>query len=116
MHAPLLDSRIIALARAACAERRPLRLIFLRGYWRAADLRRVAAAAVAIGTEIGDVAPAGAAAAQDHVARRLAALLADAPLLREGVNSLAEHLGGRAPQHDDRLTVIPQLEDPAPDA
>lgn len=110
--ASLADRRIIALARAACAEQRPLRLIFLRGYWRAADLRRVAAAAIAMGVEIGDIPLEGAAAAQAHLQRRLASLLADAPLLRAGVHSLAEHLGGRAPEHLDRLRVIPQLADP----
>ena len=115
MPVPLTDSRIVALARTACAEHRPLRLIFLRGYWRAADLRRVAAAAVALGLEIGDIAPTEASTAKAQLEHRLAALIADAPLVGDGANSLAEHLGGRAPERADRLRVIPsRKEEPAP--
>ena len=41
---PLSDNRIVALARAACALDRALRLPFLRGRWRASHVARVAAA------------------------------------------------------------------------
>ena len=108
MAASLTDSRIVALARAACAQQRPLRLIFLRGYWRAPDLRRVAAATVQLGIEAEDIAPGEASDAQALMERRLAALLAEAPMLAEGVNSLAEHLGGRAPERTDRLQLLPR--------
>jgi hypothetical protein len=115
MPAPLTDVRIVALARAACAAQRPLRLILLRGYWRAADIRRIAGAAVSRGIETGEIAPAAATMTLALFQRRLAALLAAAPMVGDGLNSLAEHLGGRAAERADRLQLIPpQGEDPPP--
>ena len=116
MPALLTDSRIVALVRAACAEQRALRIIFLRGYWRAADLRRVAAAAVSLGLEIDDIAPTEASTAEALLERRLAVLLAAAPLVGDGANSLAEHVGGRAPERADRLRVIPSRKEEPPPA
>lgn len=104
------DARLVALARAACAPKAALRRPFLRGRWHAAHVERVAAAIAALAAAQGEIGPDAQAEAQADIAARLRALLAAAPPVADGLNSLAEHLGGRAPSHPDRLTVI------APDA
>ena len=100
------DVRLLALARAACAGKASLRRPFLRGRWRSAHVDGVAVAAVALGMAQGDLDPADIAEAERCMSDRLRQLLAAAPLVADGLNGLAEFLGGRATSHADRLAVI----------
>jgi hypothetical protein len=102
----LPDHRIVALARAACAPKAPLRRPFLRGRWRAAHVERVAAAVVALGIQRGEIATDTTDGTQAHVSKRLTDLLAQAPIVADGLNSLAEFIGGRAASHPDRLGLV----------
>lgn len=104
--APLPDHRIVALARAACAPKAPLRRPFLRGRWRAAHVERVAAAVVALGVQRGEIATDTKDGTEAYVSQRLTDLLAQAPILADGLNSLAEFIGGRAGSHPDRLGLV----------
>ena len=100
------DVRLLALARAACAGKASLRRPFLRGRWRSAHIDGVAVAAIALGMAQGDLDPADIAEAERCMSDRLRQLLAAAPRVADGLNGLAEFLGGRATSHADRLAVI----------
>ena len=100
------DVRLLALARAACAGKASLRRPFLRGRWRSAHVDGVAVAAIALGMAQGDLDPADIAEAERCMSDRLRQLLAAAPRVADGLNGLAEFLGGRATSHADRLAVI----------
>jgi hypothetical protein len=103
---PLDDARLLMLVRAACAQDASLRRPFLRGRWHAAHLGGVAVAATALGVTQGDIDPADTAKAKRRISKLLRQRLADAPFVADGLNSLAEFLGGRAASHADRLTVV----------
>ena len=105
----LPDARIVALARAVCAPLAPLRRPFLRGRWRPGHLDRVAAATAALAARRGEIAGAEIPEAQRLIAARLRDLLDRAPPVADGLNSLAEFLGGRAASHRDRLTVLARV-------
>jgi hypothetical protein len=100
------DARILVLARAACARDAALRRPFLRGRWQAAHLDGVAVAATALGVAEGDIDPADTAKAKRRISKLLRQRLAAAPPVADGLNSLAEFLGGRASSHADRLVVV----------
>jgi hypothetical protein len=110
----LSDARLIALARAACAPKARLRRPFLSGRWHAAHIERVAAAVAALGVAHGEITPDDLADAQVRIAERLRARLSAAPTVADGLNSLAEFLGGRAPSHPDRLRIVATDANPQP--
>jgi hypothetical protein len=100
------DARLLVLARAACARDAALRRPFLRGRWQAAHLEGVAVAATALGVAEGDIDPADIAKAKRRISKLLRQRLAVALPVADGLNSLAEFLGGRASSHADRLAVV----------
>lgn len=111
---PLDDARLLMLVRAACAQDASLRRPFLRGRWHAAHLGGVAVAATALGVAQGDIDPADTAKAKRRIGKLLRQRLAEAPFVADGLNSLAEFLGGRAASHADRLTVVHGATAPKP--
>lgn len=111
---PLDDARLLVLARAACARDASLRRPFLRGRWQAAHLEGVAVAATALGVAEGGIDPAGTAKAKRRISKLLRQRLATAPPVADGLNSLAEFLGGRTSSHVDRLTVVHGAAAPKP--